>query len=467
MPAHEKTISAARLSALVMGDKDSGQVGLYEQALGFRTATAAFKGVHLMNDLAQCVVGGRPEHRADLLCGVIREDQRSTKEDNRDETLRSSARFGEAYSRAYPADLGTVQVSRLREAARLLLNFDKGMYRAGDNMASGLATHWTLLGAEGFRRFKVGRYLETILGEPGQQRLRALFQEDRDPVSQALRPLLFEDTLRDSHPARQAPQLSPFDRSLGQRLTTLLLQPLSKPMLLRSFLLASSLGLVLKILGSGKAAGRPVALALPSEVPGGGRRPLRQEAVQSLQRGLQSFDRHLARLLPTHPDAEQLWSSSPADGEAGVTVSGDSLEAAALQLIEAAHKVKKVYPPNVFALSLGKQVGCVRPKTDRAGWGKHLVLHEDLLEALILMFVPDGAPPLPWSQLWSQIGAELGLYVGANEYTDMMALTEGGVVHVNLQELTQCSATLLAQAVRRGVARRLPDSGAEAGGALL
>jgi hypothetical protein len=463
MPAKKK-LSADRLVKLFMGER--GQSGLYEQALGFKTATGAYKGVHLMNDLAQSVLGGSPEHRGDLLCSVIREDKLDEKEDNRDETLRASEKFGEVYGRAYPQELGSENISRLREAARLLLNFDGGMYRAGDGMASGLATHWTLLGSEGFRRFQIGRYLQTILGQTGQEKLRALFREDRDPVSQALRPLLWETPLREDQAFDELPVLSKFDEALGARLATLLQQPLSKPMLLRAFLSAASLGIILKILGVGRSDGRPVALALPAVVSSD-RRPLRQEAVQSLQRGLDALDQKLAEMLPHHPSATTLWEAAPERGEASVEVVASSIEDATPALVDAVREQKSTYTPHQFAISLGKQVGCVQPKTDRAGWGKRLVLHADLLEAIILMYVPDGATALPWARLWASVRDELGLVIGANEYTDMLFLTEGGILQVNMEELSKCSDTLLAQAVTRGVARHLPDDGAEAGGALL
>ncbi len=462
MSTAEREISIAGLRELVMGTKE--QVGLYAQVLGFRTATGSIKGVHVMNDLAQSVLGGAPSHRGDLLCQIIRQDIDDPRHDNTDTGLRASAH----YRQAYPEELGGPQIYRLREAARLLLNFDGGMYRPGDGMASGLATHWTLLGAEGFRRFGLGRYLTAILGEPGRARLEELYRDKGDPVTQALRPLLKAAPLQDSHPERLPLCLAPFDEALGRRLTVLLQQPLSKPMLLRYTLLASSLGLVLKVLGAGRPDGRPVVLALPEDPHHSRRSSLRQEAVQSLSRGLELLDRRLALALPDHPLAAPLWQTCPTSKKAEtVTMRGPTLEVAALALVEAARELKGVYPPRNFAIALGKKAGCIQPRRDNAGWGKRLALHPDLLEALILMYVPDGAPPLRWPVLWAQVRDELGLIIGANSYEDAQALKRAGVVQLSLSLLARSSEEVLELAVRRGVARRLPDSGAEASGVLL
>ncbi len=463
MPEKPRVLSQECLRQLFTSDQETPS--LPELVLGFRTPTTGIKGVHIMNDLAQCTIGGMPAHRGDHLCRIIREDKTGEAEDNSDAALRALP----LYSRAYPTSLGPARTSALRESARLLLNFDGGMYRAGDGMASGLATHWSLLGAEGFRRFRLGHYLHSILGEAGRQQLLALYSSDRDPVAVALRPLLWADELQEDRRALADLTLSDFDRSLGQRLTTLLQHPLSKPTLLRYTLLASSLCIVLKILGVGCPGGRPTILALPAEISTP-RRPLRQEAVQSLQRGMEALDRHLAAHLPEHPLAEALWASKPGSKEDRLEVSGETLKQASVELVAQARELtrgkKRLFFPDGFAIALGKTTGCIRPRSDQAGWGKYMTLHPDLIEALILMSAPPGAPPLPWSVLWRQLRDELGLIIGASEFQDAQALKQAGVLQLKLQDLSQNSDAMLAMAVRRGVARRLPDSGAEAGGEL-
>ena len=447
------------LRDLLMGD-----AGVFEQVMGFGTGTTVIKGVHVMNDLAQCVLGGAPSHGGDLLCGVIREDKAEHGEDNSDARLRADLRFGEAYQRAFPADLPPGEITRLRTAAAALLSFDGGMYRAGTRMASGLATHRDLLGFEGFRRFGVGHYLEQVLGETGRERLRTLFESPTDPLTRALAPLLLEAPLRDTQPGRgPTSELSPFDRSLGGALNTLLSQPLTKPALLRLFLLAASLGICLKLLGAGLPDGRPIALATCADDVGPGRL-LRQEAVQAFNRGLVRLDARIAGALAERAGwSAMLLAKKPRSARGFDT---DGAPAAVVAAARVHSFSDRVYWPDTFAIALGRKAGCVLPKRDQAGWGKHLVLTGDLIEALVLMFVPPGEPPEAWPLLWERVREELGLVIGANDYEDPQLLRASGVLQVNAEDLAKNSDNVLAAAIRRGVARRLPDSGAEAGGTI-
>ena len=95
-----------------------------------------------------------------------------------------------------------------------------------------------------------------------------------------------------------------------------------------------------------------------------------------------------------------------------------------------------------------------------------MTLTPDLMEALVLMYVPAGSSPLRWQALWARVRDDLGLVVGADEHADAVVLREAGVLHVNRDDLGRNNDIFLRQAVRRGIARRLPDSGAEAGGEL-
>ncbi len=463
----ERPLDAALLYQVFMGGSE--REGLFEQVVGFRTATTAIKPVHIMNDLAQCVVGGAPDHGGDLLCRVVRQGKVS--EGNTDFELRRRERMGADYRRAFPSDLGQALIRRLRSADELLLNFDGGIYEPGKRMCSGLATHKHLLGFEGFRRFRIGRYLERILGAAGRARILTLLEDDSDPVSVALRPLLLGSPLVDTHPPVEGSRpLTRFDERLGVRLTVLLSQPIAKPQLLRFFILAACLGVVLKVLGAGRADGRPGLLALPERHHAGGPRPARQEAVQSFQRAVEALHRGVALALPAHPEAEELWRADvrphddvvlvPDHGGLGASAEG------IVALLREQGLDKQLYWPEGFATALGRKVGCVLPRHDNAGWGKYLSLTPDLLEALVLMFVPAGSPPIRWEQLWTEVWGELGVCVGANGSTDAAALRELGVLHVNLQGLTRAADALLDDALVRGVARRLPDAQAEVGGAL-
>lgn len=377
-----------------------------------------------------------------------------------------------AYGRAFPVALGEALTHRLRRADALLLNFDGGIYEPGKAMCSGLGAHRLLLGPDGFRRFQVGRYLASILPESSLARLRALFEGTRDPVTTALVPLirgLISEL--DPPPALEPRSLSTFDRNLGVRLGLLLEQPLSKPHVLRLFVLAATLGLVLKVYGVGRPGGRPVLLALPNDAGLNGRKYARQEAVQALALGQAVLDEAIARMLPAHPLAGELWSQPPASTFGAFRVEeARSLEAAALALVARARKEglgkKDLYWPDQFAMAFGRKAGVILPRRDQGGWGKHVALTPDLLEAIVLMFVAAGARPVRWEDLWQQVYEDLGLLVGANPHDDFLRLREIGVVQMDLQGIDAVGSTMLELAVRRGVAQRLPDSGAEVGGEL-
>jgi hypothetical protein len=461
-----RRIDAALINEVLSGGEEAP--GLFEQLLGFRTSTGVIKSVHIMNDLAQTVLGGAPEHGGDFLLRVIREGVEG--EDNSEEALRADPRFGEAFTRAFPVALGPARVRALRAAAARVLNFDGGAYKPSTQMASALATHKALLGFEGFRRLGLGPYLAATLEAEGRQRLVSLFEDARDPLSRAFRPLLLEAPLVEKGRRPGPTAVTPFDKALGRRLSTLLAQPLSKPTLLRYFALGASLGLVLKVLGAGREEGRPMLLALAAEYDGGSR-PLRAEAVQAFRRGVDALDGRLVALLPSHPRAAALLSSSPGPKAAAVEVRGGlPLEKIAEELVEVMRQrpsgEETTYWPDKFAVALGRKAGCVLPLKDQAGWGTHLALTPELVEVLIMMSVPHGAHAEPWAKLWKRLREELGIIIGASPSSDAEALRRAGVLSVSLERLAENSELLLRQAVRRGVARRLPDSGAEAGGNL-
>ena len=79
------------------------------------------------------------------------------------------------------------------------------------------------------------------------------------------------------------------------------------------------------------------------------------------------------------------------------------------------------------------------------------------------MYVPDGQA-VEWNTLWQKIGEELGLVVGVDTFQDRRALNQRGGLLVSAEDLASNNEGLLSAAIVRGVARRLPDSGAEAGG---
>lgn len=446
--------------------------GLIEMALGFKPATTSFKSVHLMNDLAQCVLGGAPDHGGDFLCRIIREDEED--EENSEEQLRRDADFGAVFGRAYPVSLGHKKIRLLRRSADVVLNADKGVYKPGTSMASSLATHRDLLGFEGFRRFKVGAYLAHILGEEGRSRLRQLYTSTADPVSRAFRPLFISAPLVEKQTSSGKERaLSAFDESLGRALTRLLSQPLSKPTLLRYCALGGTLGIVLKILGVGRPNGRPVLLAL-ADHDEGGPMPLREQAVQSMKVAIDDMDRHLARLLSSHPLAETLWRARVDADEPSIEVPATKdLDGCALDVISGLRtfrsdddeKLKDSYWPDAFAMSLGRRAGIIHPKSGGFGWGKRLVLTAEMVEVLVLMFVAPGTTE-SWRTLWTRIRDHLGIVIGAQAHLDAEILESSRLLHVSLAELSQSADIFLTQAVHRGVARRLPDSGAQAGGEL-
>jgi hypothetical protein len=472
MSAEGIMLDAVIAQRALMGSKEI--VGVFEQVLGFRPSTNVIKPVHIMNDLGQCVFGGVPSLRGDLLCRVIRHAQ-PLPEDNSDEAMRADPLLGEVYRRAYPEELGQATITQLREGARVLFNADNGVYRAGDNMASGLATHWALLGAEGFRRFGVGAYIASLLDERGRSQLKALLEQERDPVTLALAPLRAGDPINEIvwTPRRMD---TPLDLALGEGLRTLLDQPLSKPARLRALALAGCLGVCLKIFGAGSPGGRPTLLATPLDDVEA-RRALRDPAVQALSRSIDSMDRCLADTLAASPEWQTLTLSAVTEQGARVAIPvPTAAPSAPLALVKAMRAHKKgqtagikeqdIYWPDQFAITLGKKIGAVGPRHDQAGWGKHLTLTADLVEVLVLMFAPAGEPPQSWRGLWAKIRDQLGVLIGANEYQDSYALEEAGVPTTDLEALGANNDVFLEMACRRGIARRLPDSGAEVSGVL-
>ncbi len=445
-----------------------GNDGVFERVIGFRPATASsYKSVHLMNDLAQCALGGAPEHGGDFLARVIRVDIEG--EDNTEATMRPDERFGAAFDRAFPAELGRERVEALRVAAREVLSFDGGVYEPGTLMCSPLATHRDLLGFEQFRRFGVGRLLMDVLPPEGLAKMRAHMESDGDPITRAFRPLLLAAPLVDKQKQRAPMERTPFDRDFGDGLTKLMGQPFSKPMMLRTVALGSGLGLVLKILGAGRDGGRPSLLAL-SNTEARGPKLLREEAVASFRRGIDCLDRRIAALVPSHPLAAELMKKPAAKAqciEVPETRKLDVLANAAIPAARAAGGGEEViYWPDEFAVRFGRKVGCVLPMKDSAGWGRHLALSPELVEVLVLMYVANGERAVQWSYFWSRVRDELGVVIGANATEDIEFLSRAGVENVSDESLVDNAETILTHAVRRGVARRLPDGEAEVGGDL-
>ncbi len=465
-----REVDAQAVAGLLRSEGD--RVGAFEAVIGLNTATTSIKAVHLMNDLAQQVLGGAPAHRGDLLCRVIRFDhvgEGDDEEDNSDAALRADEAHGPAYRRAFPANLGPRRTRSLREGAQLLLNSDGGMYRAGDNMASGLATHRALLGYEGFTRFGLGGALAQMMGEAGRRRVAELFEDDFDPVTRALRPLLVEADLVQRRSGRGDLRLTSFDERFGARLTNLLEHPLSKPLALRSVALAGVMWMCLRVLGVGRADGRPALLAIPSRWRDLGVR-LRQEAVQSYASGIAAMDAAIAAQLENDPEFLALLETDPPDDATTITVSRGEpgmSAIAGLRDVAAPRITGAVYWPDAFAAALGRKAGFVGPPTDRAGWGKYVCLTPDLLEVLILMFSDPGGAARGWRELWAEVRDELGVAVGAEPDKDDRLLRDAGVRQVSLEQLELSAERLLDQAAARGLARRLPDSEAEAGAALM
>jgi len=480
--SNRRKIEYASLYSVLMTPKE-GPPGVFEELLGFRPSSGSIKGVHLMNDLAQTVLGGVPAHGGNFLCKVIRPDA-GPEERTGEVALRKDKDFGGPFGRAFPKELGSKRVRALRVAAQLVTNFDGGLYKAGDNMASGLVTHRTLLGSEQFRRFKLGHYVAQALAEEGRARLRSLFDEEGDPITRALRPLLLDAPLVERAERAALPAPTPFDLALGRGLSTLLGQRLSKPVALRLLALAASLGVILKVIGAGRGNGRPLVLALSSEQDGAVTL-LREEAVISLQRGFDEFYGAVAARLPAHLGAPGIWQRSRSGGLEFEVTGGLPLEEVAVEILNAARKLtvkskgddpeeaaegagqkeRAIYWPERFVYALGRRTGCLLPRQNKAGWGKRLALTPEHIEALVLMIVPCGER-MQWKEFWRITRDRFGVVVGANVSADALALRQSGVPHINEQHLKENAAALLAQAVRRGIARHLPDSGAEVGGTL-
>jgi hypothetical protein len=258
-------------------------------------------------------------------------------------------------------------------------------------------------------------------------------------------------------------------------------QPLAKPTLLRYFALGASIGVVLKVFGAGAESGRPILLALAAEKTQGAR-PLRSEAVQSLQVARERLmDRLAVELQEDLGHGIKIRPSRPREGDP-IEVSGTG-QRAARALLEAladrgrraehdeshedesaegeSPKAKIAWWPDRFAIHLGRRAGCVWPLADRAGWSSHIVLSPELVEVLTLTEVASGSTPVAWTTFWRNIRTDLGLVVGASPNSDADALRALGVPHLSLQQLRDNAAKLLGFAERRGAARRLPDGGAE------
>jgi hypothetical protein len=439
--------------------------GVFEELLGFRAATKKYRAAHLMNDLAQAVSGVVPADGGDLLCRVIRQDAEG--EQNGEAELRADAVLGHAFERAYPRELGARRIRALRAAAGMILNFDRTVYAPGDRMASPLATHQGLLGAEGFRRFRVGPYVARILTPEGRERLRELFVSVRDPLTRALRPLLSGEF----EPARTAEGPAPepvgFDHALGARLSRLLAQPLSKPALLRAFALGASLGIVLKILGLGSPDGRPILPAVPTDDEDS-EASRWEAAIQAFQRARDTMDARVAQALEGHArTAGLLGRARPTGAAVEVVGSGPAALRALVQAVRDEGEQTGIWWPDAFAIHLGRQSGCILPKSDRAGWATYrLALTPELVEVVILMSVDPAGRPQPWARMWRGVADDLGLLIGANTAVDAEALRAAQVPHVSPQRLRENAAAHLRAALRRGAARALPDGGAEAVGTL-
>ena len=457
----------------VLGGAGSDR-GVFFSLLGFRTGTTSIKAVHVLNDLAQHLCGRMPAHGGDLVCRLIRQHhERADVEGNSDSVLRADTQLGRVYQRAYPESLGPQLISEIRSATDVVLNADGGVYEPGKQMASSLATNVSLLGREGFRRFHVGPFLATILDTRGRTRLKTLFQSDTDPVSRFLRPIICDIPFTPVSQDYPKYQPTAFDAALGRRLSQLLAHRLSKPTLLRYFALAASLGIFLKVHGVGREAGRPALLALASEWQG--TRPLRRQAIQSLLRGRDALDDAVARALAEDARfAELLERKTPRDAAViAIPGGGDvsSQAVAAVQLMRA-HQPEKLageselYWPERFASALARKAGAILPRDNRAGWGQYAALSPEHVEVLALMFTDPGGKSLSWNALWRAIRDELGIVVGASPYEDARYLEESSVMHCDLEALATNAQQLLEQSCRRGVARLLPDSGAEVGGAV-
>ncbi|MBL8619378.1 MAG: hypothetical protein JNM72_27435 [Deltaproteobacteria bacterium] len=454
-----------RVKGALMGENDAD--GAISLALGARLHTGTYKGVHAMNDLAQTALGGTPAHRGDVLAAAAREPIKTENEDARDAATRLDRRWGARYAAAFPAELDPADVVRVRAALRAVATKDGGLYRPGDAMNSPLAAHIGLLGADSVNLgVGLGRYLFHVLDQEGQEAVRTAYTDPSDPVSRALRPLLFDDPRTELRRPLPPLELRGFDKALGRGLSTLLRHRLSKLTRLRYLLLAGALGFTLRALGQGRPDGRPAVLATAGGDDDGRdrrRSDARRVATASYARGLDGLD----GVIAAHLWAELQRSGGLRDGSApanGLTVT----EASPRGVLDAARAadIDGVYWPATALKAFGRRCGFIEPRSDRAGWPARLHLTDELVEALILMFSRPGQPPRRWRDLWMEVGEALGLHIGANPSVDAARLREVGVEDAHRAALEDNNEQALRAAITQGVARRLPDSGAEAGGEL-
>jgi len=209
--------------------------------------------------------------------------------------------FAEKYSRAFPVELGSAQCAGWRLGARALLNVDGGMYLPGSQMASSVATHATLLGAEGFRRFRVGAFIAALLDDDSRARVRQLYMTDRDPVSQALRPLFQEGSLVERSPRRR-PRIerTPFELALGRTPGCTSQTPAQQASPVTA---CGTWHLPLGHSSNLRCGAKVWSTRNPSACGGarGGPRPLREKAVLSLRRCVSEFDHAVADLPSSEP----------------------------------------------------------------------------------------------------------------------------------------------------------------------
>ena len=81
--------------------------------------------------------------------------------------------------------------------------------------------------------------------------------------------------------------------------------------------------------------------------------------------------------------------------------------------------------------------------------------------------MPAGEDAQGWVELWRKIRRKLGVVIGVDPVGDAKVLDKAGALYVNRERLQENAERVLRAAIERGVARRLPDSGAEAAGRLL
>jgi hypothetical protein len=459
-------VSERRVRSLLMGEP--GQPGLIAELLGARLNSNVYKGVHAMNDLAQTALGGTPAHRGDVLAAAAREPVRTEKEDATDEALRAHHKWGRGYRAAFPESLEPHDTLQIRAAVRALVTADGGVYRPGDGMNSPLAANIGLLGRDvTFLPVGLGRLLFELLDDDGRALLQEAFRDRSDPHTRALLPLLIEGPLEPLQ--RQLPEVprSAFDRSLGSALSRLLRHDLSKLTRLRLFLLAGGLGFALRVLGSARPEGRPAVFATAGDdrdarVPPGAR----ALAVETYRLGLGAAELALAERLLSALHASGGFSSSPAPDQSVIEVRDDPRSVLSVVRKLGDDDERSIYLPQAALKSFGRRCGFVRPRGDRAGWPVRVHLDGDLITALVLMFTTPEEGVVPWKTLWRRVGDDLGLFIGVNPSVDAARLRAIGVEDAPLAALDENGERALVAAVEQGVARRLPDSGAEAGGGV-